>query len=65
MYPGFSIDLAGIGHAVTLARLNWLSRQRLGQREHSGKPFLPFMPPHSLAPNCSQDLVTAAFLQLL
>lgn len=65
MYLGFSIDLVVMGHAVTLSSLNRLSRQRLGQRESSRKPFLPFISPLSLSPNCSQELVTAAFLWVL
>lgn len=50
VYLGFSADIVGMGHAVILSSLNRLSRQRLGQRECSGKPFLPFMPPLSLFP---------------
>jgi len=55
-YLGFSIDLVGMGHAVALSGLSSLSRQRLGQRECSRKPFLPFMPPLSLPCSCSQEI---------
>lgn len=55
MYLGFSVDLAGMGHAVTLSSLNRLSRQRLGQCECSRKPFLPFMPPFSLPPTAAKN----------
>lgn len=65
MYLGFPVDLVGMGHAVTLSSFNRISRQKPGQREYSRKPFLPFLPPLSLPSNCSQELVTAAFLQVL
>lgn len=65
MYLGFSADLVGMGHAVTFSSFNRISRQKPGQHECSRKAFLPFMPPLSLPSNCSQELVTAAFLQVL
>lgn len=68
MYLGFSVDLVGMGHAVTFSSFNRISRQKPGQHEVLKKSlFALYASPLSsfqLQPRISHSCISSGFISL-